>query len=188
MDNGFVFSEIIRKIANIIRIGKVAAVDGDRVRVQIDRVQTDWLPIISTAGESSVWIPIATGELVAVFSPYGEGAQAFVLRSIHYNNHPAPEDKKNIIINTPHDVKVASDGGCDVSFSHGLKFVCGGGSIQLTDDGITLAAGGASIKLSESGISLAFGSSNIDLSDNNIDLSSGNISTSPPVCKCGSGI
>ena len=58
MNESFAFSEVVRKLANIIRIGKISKVDGARVRVQIGRIKTGWLPIISMAGESSIWIPL----------------------------------------------------------------------------------------------------------------------------------
>lgn len=85
MIDSFAFSEVVRKLANLIRLGKVADIDGAQVKVQIGRVTTGWLPIMSTAGETTSWTPITKGEQVAVFAPYGEFAQAFVLRSIHYN-------------------------------------------------------------------------------------------------------
>lgn len=204
MDNGFAFSEVVRKLANLIRLGKISEVDGDKVRVQIGRVKTGWLPIVSTAGESICWTPVSIGEQVAVFSPYGESAQAFVLRSIHYNDFPAPERKDIVSIQTSKAMKIKSQESGDVSFEHGLKIACGnnsinllqngvsissgGSSIQVSDDSVVLSAGGAVLSVSRGGISLSYGSSNVDVSNSSIDLSSGNISTNPPLCKCQGGL
>ena len=100
MIESFAFSEVVRKLANLIRIGKIAEIDGAQVKVQIGRVITGWLPIISSAGETTSWTPISKGEQVVVFSPFGEFAQAFVLRSIHYNNYKAPNDKNSVSLKT----------------------------------------------------------------------------------------
>ena len=200
MDNGFSFSEVVRKLANIIRIGKIAEADGARVRVQIGRIKTGWLPIISMAGESLAWIPITIGELVAVFFPYGESAQAFVLRSIHYNNYPAPDKKDIVSVNTNKAMEVKSSESGEISFNHGLKISSGdnlieisengidissgGNGIQVSANGVIIKSGGAVLSISGDGINLSLGSSTINLSSGSIDLSSGNISTNPPVCKC----
>lgn len=204
MNESFAFSEVVRKLANLIRLGKISEIDGDKVRVQIGRVKTGWLPIISMAGESICWTPISIGEQVAVFSPYGESAQAFVLRSIHYNDFPVPENKNAISVNAKHDVNVVGKGQAEVSFDHGLNISCGNssvnlsqngvsissgnGRIQVLDDSIVLSTGDAVLSVSGGGISLSYGSSTIDLSSGSIDLSSGSISTNPAVCKCQGGV
>ena len=123
MDNSFAFSEVVRKLANIIRLGKIAEIDGDQVRVEIGRVKTGWLPIVSNAGNTSLWLPISEGEQVAVFAPYGEMAQAFVLRSIHYNTYKIPENVNNLSLTTDKNVKFSSPEKYEASFSKGLKFI-----------------------------------------------------------------
>jgi phage baseplate assembly protein V len=84
MNESFAFSDLCRRVANLIRIGKIAEVDSAQVKVQIGKVKTNWLPIVSMAGDTNIWVPITVGEQVAVVSPYGEMAQSFVIRSIHY--------------------------------------------------------------------------------------------------------
>ena len=168
MVDGFAFSEVVRKLANLIRIGKVAEIDGSNVKVQIGRVTTGWLPIVSCAGENLIWLPVSKGEQVAVFAPFGEFAQAFVLRSIHYNNFPAPTEQNTISVNAKSDVKVAGDGKCNVAFQNGFE----------------IRVGNASLKISNSRISLNCGSSSIDISEDSIVINSGSIITNPPICKC----
>ncbi len=46
MIESFAFSEVVRKLANLIRLGKIAEIDEAQVKVQIGRVITGWLPII----------------------------------------------------------------------------------------------------------------------------------------------
>ena len=168
MVDGFAFSEVVRKIANLIRIGKVAEIDGSTVRVQIGRVTTGWLPIVSCAGENLIWLPVSKGEQVAVFAPFGEFAQAFVLRSIHYNNFPAPAEQNTVSVNAKSDVKVACEGECNVTFQNGFE----------------ITVGNSSLKISNSKISINCGSSNIDISEDSIVINSGSIITNPPICKC----
>ena len=172
MVDGFAFSEVVRKLANLIRIGKVAEIDGSNVKVQIGRVTTGWLPIVSCAGENLIWLPVSKGEQVAVFAPFGEFAQAFVLRSIHYNNFPAPTEQNTISVNAKSDVKVAGDGKCNVAFQNGFE----------------IRVGNASLKMSDSKISINCGSSSIDISEDSVAINSGSIITNPPICKCTGGI
>ena len=188
MDNSFAFSEVVRKLANIIRLGKIAEIDGDQVRVEIGRVKTGWLPIVSSAGNTSLWLPISEGEQVAVFAPYGEMAQAFVLRSIHYNTYKIPENVNNLSLTTNKNVKFSSPEKYEASFSKGLKFICDKCVISLDDHGITLKVGNSTISLGENSINLSNGASSIDISESNISLSSGSITTNPPVCKCSGGM
>ncbi len=184
MDNSFAFSEVVRKLANIIRLGKIAEINGDQVRVEIGRVKTGWLPIVSNAGNTSLWLPISEGEQVAVFAPYGEMAQAFVLRSIHYNTYKVPENVNNLSLTTDKNVKFSSPEKYEASFSKGLKFICDKCVISLDDQGITLKVGNSMISLGENSINLSNGASSIDISESNISLNSGSISTTPPVCLC----
>jgi phage baseplate assembly protein V len=204
MNGSYAFSDLCRRVANLIRIGKIVEIDGAQVKVQIGKVKTNWLPIISTAGDTDVWIPISEGEQVAVISPYGEMAQSFVIRSIHYSKYVAPENKNDISLKTKSDVKAESEGKLEALFKNGfelkandtyiyvydsnVKVKTGNAEILASDGGITLSTRSASITLSSSGIQLKCGASTIDLSNSNISLNSGSISTFPPICKCLGGL
>ena len=204
MIESFAFSEVVRKLANLIRIGKISEVNGAQVKVQIGRVTTGWLPIVSTAGETTSWTPISKGEQVVVFSPFGEFAQAFVLRSIHYNNYKAPNDKNSVSLKTKSDIKVDGDQKFSASTKNGFEFSTGNANLKISDgiielssanahinmssDSIVLSTGDAKLQISSSGIQLTCGSSSIDIESGNISLSSGSITTNPPICKCLGGI
>ena len=168
MTDNFVLSEVVRKLANLIRIGKIVEIDCFNVKVQIGRVTTGWLPIISCAGENLIWLPVSKGEQVAVFAPFGEFAQAFVLRSIHYNNFPSPTEVNTISVNAKSDVKIEGYGKCEVVFQ----------------DGFEIKVGNAVLKMSESKISISCGSPSIEISEDEISINSGSIITNPPICKC----
>ena len=203
MDNGFAFSEVVRKLANLIRIGKVSEINGDEVKVHIGRVTTGWLPIISMAGKTSCWIPISEGEQVIVFSPYGESAQGFVLRSMYYDTYEIPENTGNIDIKTPSLIKIKGESGFDSEFAKDFCVKVGSATVSLSKNSITIRNGNNTISLSDNAITLSGGSSSIiigsnillsnggssiNMSDSNISLSSGSISTSPPVCMCSGDI
>lgn len=200
MIEGFAFSEVVRKLTNLIRLGKIAEIDDAQVKVQIGRVTTGWIPIVSMAGDTTSWTPITKGEQVVVFSPYGEFSQAFVLRSIHYNSFPAPEDKDSVSLKTKSNIKVDSEKKFSANTQNGFEFSTGNTKFKITDgtieissgdshinmssSSIILSTGNAQIRVSSSGIQLSHGSSTIDISGGNISLTSGSITTNPPVCKC----
>lgn len=140
--------------------------------------------------------------------PYGESAQAFVLRSINYDAFKAPDEDKKVNLTTESDIRVRGTGRCRVKFDNQLeiesestdiysageieisalgaiKLESTNASIKLDRNSVELMAGGTSINLSENGIQLSVGGSSINMSENNISLDSGNITTNPPVCKCG---
>lgn len=188
MYDKFAFSEVVRKLANVIRLGKITEVNGCNVRVKIGNVTTGWLPIISTAGKTSAWTPITKGEQVAVFAPYGEFSQAFILRSIHYNDYPAPDDENSVSLTTDTDVKVKCCKKLTAQVNDGFEFSSGNTNLKIWDGIIEISSGVAQIRLSSSGIQLICGSSTVDISDGNISLMSGSITTNPPVCKCDGGL
>lgn len=203
MDNSFALSEIARKLVNLIRIGKISEIKGDEVKVQIGRVITGWLPVISTAGKTSCWIPISKDEQVIVFFPYGEPTLGFVLRAIHYDEYKIPENTQNIDIKTIFPVKIKGEKEFNSEFVNNFSVKVGSATINLTGNAITLQNGNSSISLSDNSITLKSGSnsvtiggnislsnggSSINMSDSNISLSSGSISTNPPVCMCEGGL
>jgi phage baseplate assembly protein V len=189
MNESFAFSDLCRRVANLIRIGKIAEADGAQVKVQIGKVKTNWLPIVSMAGDTNVWIPITVGEQVAVVSPYGEMAQSFVIRSIHYNKYAAPEKKDIISMQTKSDVKAESDGKFEALFKNGfelktddtciyvqgdnVKVKSGNAEITVTGDKISCNSGGSSIISEDNKITLNAGGSSITLSSSGVQLSCG---------------
>ena len=193
MVNDYAFSEVVRKLANIIRIGKISDIEGHKIKVQLDRVKTDWLPIVSTAGEDAAWLPISKGEVVAVFAPYGEYSQAFALRSFHYNGYPSPTDKETVALDLEHKANIKGKKDCEISFEDGIEIKSGESIVSIKNGGITFEVGDTSFKITSEGISLSCGNSVLDIGDGSISLessdtislSSGDIVTEPPVCKCG---
>ncbi|GHU13671.1 hypothetical protein FACS189449_09310 [Alphaproteobacteria bacterium] len=204
MQSSFAFSDLFRRVANLIRIGKISEIDGAQVKVEIGKVKTNWLPIVSTAGDTSCWIPISVGEQVVVLSPFGEISQSVVLRSIHYNAYDVPENENDISFNAKADVKADGDGKFEASFENGIELKTndtyiyvhdgnmqlksGNASITIDNNQIEISSGNSGITLSSSGIQLSCGASSIDMSNSNISLTSTNLSSTPPFCKCMGGL
>lgn len=195
MDNGFVLSEIVRKLANVIRIGKIVENDGARVRVKIGKVTTGWLPIVSGASDSLVWIPISKNEQVAVFFPYGETAQGFVLRSIHYNEFKTPKDVEKLSVNTKRDIKIDGEKTCEAAFKkdvnlktdenlkcaikknaefsadENFKFESKKNFDGKFEENFNIKVGSAEVHLSKDRIEIKNGGATISLSNDGIELS-----------------
>jgi phage baseplate assembly protein gpV len=183
MNESFAFSDLCRRVANLIRIGKVAEVNGAQVKVRIGEVITGWLQIISMAGDTSVWIPITVGEQVAVFSPYGEMAQSFVIRSIHYNKYAAPEseDADSVLFKTKTDVDVSGESFAYVDFKDGITFTSGessldGSRLSVSGGEISASHGENSICINDDLVSCRSGVNAMMVSDDRIELRAGNAS------------
>lgn len=84
-------TEVERRLANILRSGRVHSVDyaNYRCRVQIGTLLTDPLPFIAQrAGEDTTWNPPSVGEGVIVLSPFGELNNGFVLTGVFTDQKP----------------------------------------------------------------------------------------------------
>ncbi len=95
--DGFNLNDLARRLANIIRLGQIFAVDYEaaKARVKIGNLETDWLPwITSNSGETKNWNPPEIDEQVIVLSPCGELNQGVILPSLYRSN--APENSGDI--------------------------------------------------------------------------------------------
>lgn len=95
----FTLAEIDRRLANVFRIGTIAALDATNALVQVDLgdITTDWLPWgTGRAGSTRKWSAPSVGEQVMVFSPSGELAAGIVGPSIFQDAHPAPSNNPNV--------------------------------------------------------------------------------------------
>lgn len=87
------YSELNRKIANLIKQGTVAEVDvaKGRVRVKHGELVSEWLPyFVPAAGGVSVHRPPSVGENCIILSPSGETAAGMVLCGMASQAHSQP--------------------------------------------------------------------------------------------------
>jgi phage baseplate assembly protein V len=90
----YAVAELDRRLANLVRIGTIAAIDlaasPPVVRVDLGDVVTDWLPWLTTrAGGVRHWSPPDLNEQVMLLAPSGELAQAVVLPGVFCDAFPA---------------------------------------------------------------------------------------------------
>lgn len=143
----FSFSELDRKLANLIRLGTIKEADYKkaRVRIQIGKILTDWLPwVTSRAGQDRNWSAPSVGEQVVLLSPSGEMAQGVVIPAIYQNKHPAPSDKET-------DATLVFQDGSKVLYDkekHHLTVSV------VTDGALTLNVGESSLEMTKEGIKL----------------------------------
>jgi len=123
------FSEILRTLANLIRIGTVAEVSGDKARVQLSpTLTTTWLKWSAfRAGNVIWWCPPSEGEQVIVFSPDGDLTRGRILAGLYSEDSPAPEESHTVnAIHYPDGAVVRYDFA-----AHALSAVLPAGSSAL---------------------------------------------------------
>ncbi|MGC4243216.1 MAG: phage baseplate assembly protein V [Herbaspirillum sp.] len=122
-------SELVRTIPNLIRTGKIAEINADKVRVRLSpSLLTTWLQWIALrAGDVIDWCPPSSGEQVIVFSPNGDLTQGKVLAGLFSAESPAPQTSLNIrSIHYPDGAVVLYDFG-----KHSLSAILPTGSSAL---------------------------------------------------------
>lgn len=86
-------AEILRLLENLIRIGHVFAVNGNRVRVASGGLETNWIRWITlSAGEDRDWHQPTIEEQVVLLCPGGDPANAVALRGLYSNTNDAPSN------------------------------------------------------------------------------------------------
>ena len=95
-----------RRVSALFRTGRVAEVQLDPYRVRVDvgpdddaPVVTDLVPVlVPRSGEVRTWTPLTVGERVAVLSPGGEDASAFVLPALISADFEAASDAAGRVV------------------------------------------------------------------------------------------
>lgn len=90
-------NELTRRLAQVVRVGKVKEVDLEkcRVKVTIGKNESAWIPwVTERAGDVTIWNPPAKDEQVVVIAPGGESNLAFVLPGSIYKQSKPSKDKR----------------------------------------------------------------------------------------------
>ena len=140
MSGAYAVAELERLLANLVRVGVVAALDEVAARVTVDLgdVVTDWLPwVTARAGATRTWSAPRPGEQVLVLAPYGDLAQAVALPAIYQEAHPAPAGTQDV-------ERVVFPDGSTVDYdsaAHCLTVTAGGGRVVVNCGEATINAG-----------------------------------------------
>ncbi len=137
----FLLVDLMRRVANIVRLGTVEEVDGGTARARVRYGGGDeggtalsaWLPWVTTrAGRDRNWWPPEAGEQVLILAPSGDLAKGIVVAGVYRREHPAPESDPN-----KHAIHYADGAVIEYDRSaHRLKAVLpAGGTAELTADG-----------------------------------------------------
>ncbi len=100
-ETNFEIADLFRRVENLIRRGKVSALQTDppRVRVSFGDAETDWLPwLTQRAGTDRTWWAPSVGEQIVVFAESGDPRNGVVLPGLYQAAHPAPEDDPDIAL------------------------------------------------------------------------------------------
>jgi phage baseplate assembly protein V len=115
MDNELAVQDLSRRMENLLRPGKILAVDHDRARARAslgENLFTTWLPYFARrAGNTIDWDPPEVGEQCLVLAPGGELSGGFVLTGLYSSAHPAPAKEKNLTLRKYPD-------GLELSYDH----------------------------------------------------------------------
>ena len=114
MNTEIQLADLARRVANMIRTGRIAEVDhaAARVRVQSGDLLTEWLPWQTRrAGNTLTWCPPTVGEQVMILSPSGEPAAGMVIPALYCQDHPAPD-------NSPDTHVTKYPDGAVISYNH----------------------------------------------------------------------
>ncbi|EJF86224.1 phage baseplate assembly protein V [Candidatus Bartonella washoeensis] len=137
-----------RCLANQHMIGRVAEVDGHRVRVQVSEqgsngqaVLSPWLQAQEASGTVSSNMPLNVGDPVRLFNPHGEiGSASLVVRDSYSKDAPNP-----------------------ARHHQELALCYAGGALRITKDELILSHGENQIHLSSQGLVLSHQSTRVVL-------------------------
>lgn len=144
MEEALDLVELARRLANVVRAGTVAELDGDRVRVRYDTDEAG-APILTApipwltyrAGPDRSWWAPEVGEQVVLLAPSGELTQAFALPALYSDAHPAPasDPDKHVVRHSDgalfqydresHEYRIALPAGSRVRISAGTIVLSG---------------------------------------------------------------
>lgn len=155
MNHDFQITELNRRLANLIQLGKIEMLDlsGNlpRAKVRIGEIVSPLLPFMTQrAGNDQTWWPIDLGEQVIVFSASGNLSLGIILGSINQKTFPAPKHTQKLVYTrysdgaqTQYDkeahkisITLPSGGTTEIISDGGIKIV---GDVEL--DGNIKASG-----------------------------------------------
>lgn len=174
-------AELERRLANVVRVGTIQAVENGKVRVRIGTdpegkpVLTPWLPWTERAGRIKTWVPPSAGEQVRVISPSGDVAQGWIDCGGFSDANPAPSNDGDAHVETIGDVRITVRDGEFTVEQGSASFSLKGGEVKVS--GTTVGVDG---KIELTGAELTHNGTNISDSHVHTGVFTGPSDTGPP--------
>ena len=165
-----------RRIGNLVCVGRVVEVAKSRVRVAVDGMESDFIPVVcSSARGTSIHTELEVGEQVLVLTPDGEISHGFVLGAV-YQKEKEPAGKHSMVFRD----------GLTIDYdetSKTLRLSGARGVVVNCEDAVSVKAKTASVTASES-VSVVGKTVSIDGKDISLgaDLATGGVVTTECLC------
>lgn len=112
-----------RRLSASHMTGKVFAIDGDRVRLELQPEDSrtgkpflsPWVQVQEASGSTGTHFPVAVGDPFRLFSPNGElGSQSIAIRNGYTDDAKNPAKNSELVI---------AHGGCALRFENGIAVI-----------------------------------------------------------------
>lgn len=165
-----------RVLGNLVCVGRVTDVAKSRVRVAVDGLQSDFIPVVSSSARgTSIHTELEVGEQVLVLTPDGDISHGFVLGAV-YQKEKEPAGKHTMVFRD----------GLTIDYnetSKTLQLSGAAGVVINCSDAVSITAKTASVKTTESvsvvGTAVSIDGKSIALG---ADLATGGVVTTECLC------
>lgn len=153
MSTGYALTETDRRLANVVTIGTISAVDvaNGLAKVDLDGPESGWIPWATRRAKGDRdWCALEVGEQVVVAAPSGELGNAVIIGSLFQDSYPEPSDSADV------RRTIYSDGTVieyDRS-THQLLADLGESKVHANRTEILLQVGSVKISITESGVAI----------------------------------
>lgn len=129
--------DLERRRAATILTGRVAAIDGDRVRLELQPVDartgkrflSPWVQVQEAAGATGTHFPVRIGDPMRLLSPQGElGPQSLAIRDGYTSDAPNPSGHSQ-------EEMVLAFGGAEIRFRGGEVEIVASGGVSIQSGG-----------------------------------------------------
>jgi hypothetical protein len=135
--------DLDRRMVSMMLSGKVAEIDGDRIRLEIQPQDSrtgkpflsPWVQVQEAAGQTGTHFPVKVGDPMRLMSPNGElGAQSLAIRDGYTDQDKNPTDQKQGELVIAHDGPVRIKGSAIILEADGVDAK----SASLTHNGVNV--------------------------------------------------
>lgn len=160
--NDFALSDMQRRLANLIRVGEISALDETerKIRVSFGSITTAWLDWPATYGRNyRRWRPLRMGQQVIMASPSGELAQAKIVGFLYRDTIQPPSENPDLDViefddgtvlqydSASHKLTATVKGAAEITTDGDVTATVGGGlTVDVTNDINATAGGSATVK------------------------------------------